>query len=427
MFLLSIFIYCIGVFIFLLSMKNERITYLLIWPYLIYGTGLVFAMYNYEYQILSFTNLYDYNNIFLSQLIMLSVVICVFLLDKIFFTNKFLRNKINKMYTIENPIVVKIVNSNIYRLYVLVQSIILIGLLMISWYRGDIGIGEYSKGFYAPLWGAVGFFVENLVISVSLYIYSIFFFSEKVRRNKYLEILLLITFIFRLLFGTRLFLAKIIIMYLLMYLICKKKYLKIIKFSFILIVFLSIIAFFRLGYYDNNIEYVIFSSLFAEMYYNDLTLLIATKSLEISNFIYQPFAVITFFSGLIPSFLFDRTSFINEYYNQDIILQSLGVSELAPLGAMSFLAELIYAWGWGYFIGVFISVLTLILFIRKLSSSYGIFIIFAIGEMSINLWRDSFVIAIKIFVVHVLINLLVIYVLYCTTSKRKVSNKENIL
>lgn len=408
----SILIYLIGVIILLLSIKNGRITILLIWPYLIYGTALPFAAYNYEMELFSYIDLFNYKNIVIAQLIMLSGVILIYLLDKIFLTKDFFTKKINNIRKEENPIVVKIVNSKIYNIYIYIQSLILLFLLLWGWISGDLIIGDYLSSISSNIWGTLGFFVENLLATISIYIYGLLIFTEKIKRNKKMEFLVLCVFIFRLLFGTRLFLAKLVVFILFILLLYKKNYFKVFGGLIVLICILSFFALFRLNaYYFDDINSLILSSIFSEGYYTDLTLLISCEALNNARFEYQPLAVITFFSGLIPNFILDRNELINEFYNKSIIMQSLGADSIAPLGAMSFLAELIYAFGWGYIVAIFVMAFFLILFIRKLNNSYNVCILFMLGQVAINLWRDSFNIAIKIFVVHILINFFVIYFL----------------
>lgn len=421
---LSFILYLIGLIVLFISIKNERITLLITWPYIIYGTGLVFSAYNYEQEIFIFTELYSYENIILSQGIMLSFILIIYFLDVLFLPKKYLLKTIQRLVNISEPLVVNIVNSNIIRVYAFLQSIILLGLLIVAFLSGEIVIGGYDYTTLSNLkyWGAIGFFTENIIIICSMYLYS-FLWKDKVRRCRFLELFISFVLLIRLMSGTRLFLAKLIVFAILIYLIYKKKYIKVIIYLFMLIILLSIVAIFRLENYGEleDIKNILLSSLFAEAYFNDLTLLIATKALLISSFEYQPTAIIAFFSGLIPNFLLDRKILIENLYNHDIIVHFLG--DLSPLGAMSFLAELIYATGWWYLIVIFIVGILLVCFIKSLKSSYGIFIIFALGEMSINLWRDSFVIAIKIFVVHVIINLAVIYILYYFFGKKTHLNK----
>lgn len=412
MFEISILLYIIGIIILSFSIKNTRVSILFIWPYLIYGTGLAFSAYNYQNEIFTFTNIYDYYNIYIAQGIMLSFLIIVYLLDNIFFKKNYLAKKFSDIKRINVPIVVKIVNSTMYQWYMFFQGVILLCLIVLAWTSGEIRIGEYDYTAFASLkyWGAIGFFVENIVIGCSLYLYTIFFWKDKVKRNKYLEVFILLVLLFRLTFGTRLFLAKLIIFMFLIYLINEKKYFRILKWVILLMIFLSLMALFRLGTFNtDDISSIILGSVFLEAYFNDLTLLIATQSFRIEDFYYQPMGVISFFSSLLPNFIFDREEFRTMFLDSNLIMSKLGVDTLSPVGAMSFFAQSIYVFG-EYYIVVFSIVLVIImLFIKNIKSSYGVFFLLACGEIIINLWRDSYGIFIKIFFVHLLLNMIVMY------------------
>ena len=420
-YVLSIFF--VSIFLLFLVVYQKRIASLLMWPFVIYGPCFLLAYYV-QGTSYPFSEIYNDENIVVSQLLIFISMCIIYVLDCLFFSKGYLQNKIVALKSRDNLLIVDVLNSSIYKIYVLIQVILMLGLIAISYQTGEMTYGNYDYKRLGDLkyWGAMSFFVENLTVAISIYLYGIFLFKKSIKRNYWFEVLVAISFIIRLSFGTRSFLVKMLMFVFMMYILLSKKknYIKISLWGIIALIILSIISFTRalnmdasINVYDINtfLQYV-YGSMFLEGYFNDLTLLIASKTFFVFDFDYNPNHFIYFFTSLLPSIIADREYFSNTLLSYDEMVKAIGENEVSPVGGMSFLADLIYGAGPMFFLPIIIIISFIYVLVREMENSYWFCFVLLLSEFSFNFWRDSFYYFNKMFFTHGLLNMFILFIIF---------------
>nr|WP_092074270.1 O-antigen polymerase [Dendrosporobacter quercicolus]NSL49174.1 oligosaccharide repeat unit polymerase [Dendrosporobacter quercicolus DSM 1736]SDM86492.1 hypothetical protein SAMN04488502_10849 [Dendrosporobacter quercicolus] len=412
-------LFCFGLSILIYLLLKGRFSFLLLWPYIIYGFGLIIAMYSLETGSLDFSNMLDERSIVLSMYYMLSFLIIITLIDFKFLSS----NMINKTMDPSKLATIKrIVDSPIFLCYLFIHIIAFLILYYLSYRSGELNIGDYNYSELEMLryWGPIAYLSENIATLFLLFISRMMIYEKWTKSNLLTVILFLIFIVLRLSMGTRMFIIKIIGVTLIMFLIRYKKYWKVSLFATTTLIVGNIVGYIRSGKALSEFDISqMFYSLNVEAYFNDLTLIVATNALAQENFIYQPGMLLAIPLYSLPRFLVDRNEFINLLYDRNLMLPFLSsaIESVSPVGAMSFLADAIYAFGVFYWIFLMI-VFTLILsYIAKLKGSLQYFICYLLGAATLNLWRDSFFITFKIVFIHGIMNILLLLIIIKLLSR----------
>ena len=403
---MEIVFYIIGVLLLLYCIKNELITMFFIWPFILYGLGVVFAL---NWESIPFANWITEDNIYHSMYIMILVVFLPVLCEKtIFFRDDFLTNKLKEISTNKYAFVFSMVNSKTYRYYLMGQEIMLIMLILASILTGDIIIGNYYPG-EAGLWLEIQFLTENILVFIELYIFCMLINSKFVQRSSIFELISLTTILIRVLCGTRLFLFGIFVFVIFIYILMYRNYKKTLALSSIGAIILSILGFFRNGDLQFYEFVDILLPIFSESYFNDITLFIASNIIVDGIEVNTISTFLWYFHLLVPRFL--GREVLQDEFSVDQFSTALGVDSLNPVGGFSFIAQFIYAFGNLWLIPLLMMILFIICLRKSVSSSLGVFMIFAMVQCSLHLWRDGIPIALKSLVVHTFVNMFILMIL----------------
>jgi hypothetical protein len=414
--LISVLLFATGLLLVLKEFFNKEIQFIINWPYLIYGIGFPVLLILMETDIFRpFLSKYIYSKdqILIAQVVMLFFVFSSHFIGKFLIKEETIDSLLKKTKG-KDMITVDIVNSLGFKVYVLLNFIFFIAIFILAYKSGEIGkVYDFRELPHLKYWGALAFSTENITILILFYIFNLLMYPDKTQRSLFLELLFVAFVALRIFTGSRIFLAKILLAYLIFsFFIGKISLKKIVAISIAGIVFFSIVGFYRLGageYLDLSF-FSLFYSYFMEAAFNDLTLVIAVMNLK--GLVLFPLSLLTVPLFLLPSFLIDKKAIINEFFNKKAFADLAQVDDYSPLGAMSFLADLIIGYGI-YF--VFILVLLIVagyFFLRYIKTSMGLFMLFAFSSTVINIWRDSFFISFKIIVEHIFLNIVILFLFY---------------
>lgn len=401
-------LYSLGLGIVTYLFLNGRFSVLLVWPYIIYGFGLVFAMFALETGTLHFSNMLDEYSILLSMFVMISFLVIITLIDIKLLPHRMIIKtmEFNKLGMLK-----RIVDSPVFLIYLLVHLIVFFILYYLSFQSGELNIGDYNYSELDMLkyWGPIAYLSENIATLMLLFISRIMIYKKWTKSNIIASGLFFLFIILRLFMGTRMFIMKIIGVTLIIYLLRYKRYLKVTILTLITLIMGTLLGFMRSGIAIEDFDFSqIFYSFNLEAYFNDLTLIVAANSLGQDNFIYQPGILLAIPLNSLPRFLADRAEFINLFYDRSLMLPFLSssIESVSPVGAMSFLADSIYSFGGFYWLFLAVIFVVTLAGIAKLKGSSRYFMCYFLGAVSLNLWRDSFFITFKVVFIHGLLNLL---------------------
>ncbi len=409
---ISLFLYFLGTFLVLYEIKARKIQFIINWPYLIYGVGFPVLIYFHENRLFHWLDNYlqSSKQILFAQILMLLFVILSHIIGDLILREKSLTSIFEEIEKKE-IITTKIVNSLGFKVYSIINFILFLIIYILAWKNGELSSYNYREFEHYKYWGPLAFITENITILIVFYIYNLLFFGKHVRRSFLLEFIFAFFIILRILPGTRLFFAKILITFLVFSYLLKKlpiRYIFII--SFIGLFIFAWIGFKRIGLEFNFSIFALLAPFLLEASWNDLTLINSIENLK--GIVYFPLYPLYLIVSIIPSFLINKKEMLSFFFNKRIYEDKVGLDRVSPVGGMSFIGETVIAYGPFFFLLLIIFLIIVYNLIARIKTSIGLFFLFAISSVALNLWRDPVYISFKIMLEHVILNFFLMFSFY---------------
>jgi hypothetical protein len=130
-----------------------------------------------------------------------------------------------------------------------------------------------------------------------------------------------------------------------------------------------------------------------EAFHANLSLLIATRNLEAK--IYHPWLPVAVAIFILPSWSVDKPALVARWFDRDGYAQDVGYQFLSPVGATHFVADALVAYGPYFLILVAVTALLVYLPFAGRLQPYHVLLFLLLLSACHNLWRDSYLIAVK--------------------------------
>lgn len=389
--------YILGVALILLLGYKRRYSFLLCWPYILYGFGLLVPILFRDEPKYFFARTYfnETNLVYAAGACTLTIVLFA-LLDIVILRKRSFDRLLQDSSSMTS--VAALAHSPAFTVVVAFTVAIFTGLYIGAWVSGEIG-GEYTfRGIERlTFWGPLGFATEAICALTILYAVGQLWRRGTARRNFVIEIALVLCLVARAVPGTRMPLVKtaLAVVFCIVFILrVRFRYLTL-AVGILTVVYplMSYIGFRRLGLeFDVTAANLMFP-LNGEALNTNLSLLIATRNIDTQ--LYQPGFPIAALLYLLPSWSTDKVTLVAEFYDRDLYARSVGFDTLSPIGATHFIADAMVAYGPWFLVLVAITGIFLLSVFRGRASPVQVLLFLAILSTSHNLWRDSYLIAFK--------------------------------
>jgi hypothetical protein len=389
--------YLFGVVVVLLLAYKRRFAFLLCWPYVMYGYGLVVPVLFRDDPQYAFARQYVSGDALIAAALASTATLCIFaILDLLILGTR------NFRALLENEAITRtalqLVQSHGFLALLLANIVIFAGLYCAAWTAGEIG-GDYTfKGIERlTFWGPLGAATQALCALSLVYGTSHLVSRGRAKRRYLVESLLMTCLIARAIPGTRMPLVMVVLILLITVGLIVKARLRYILLVLGLASTLYTGATY-IGYRRTGMEFElkpkpILYSLNGEAFNTNLSLLIATRNIDLR--LYQPGFPIAIAAFVLPSWSVDKVSLVNEWYDRDMYARAAGFETVAPAGAMHFIADAMIAYGPYFFVPIVMFGVVALWAFRGNYQLRHLLLFIALFAVSHHLWRDSWLIAIK--------------------------------
>jgi hypothetical protein len=389
--------YVFGVVVVLLLAYKRRFAFLLCWPYIMYGYGLLVPVLFRDDPEYAFARQYVSGNALIIAALASTATLCIFaILDGLILGTR------NFRALLENEAISRsaslLVQSQGFLALVLVNVTVFICLFTAAWTAGEIG-GDYTfRGIERlTFWGPLGAATEGVCALSLIYGTAQLMNRGRAKRRYLVEGLLLTCLVARAIPGTRMPLVMVALI-----LLATVGLIVRVRLKYIVVVIALACTLYAgatyIGYRRMGVEFELkpkplLYALNGETFNTNLTLLIATRNLDLR--FYQPGFAVAIPAFVLPSWSVDKVSLLAEWYDRDMYARAVGFDTVAPAGAMHFIADALIAYGPYFLIPIAMFGLVVFWALRGRCQLQQLLLFVALFAVSHHMWRDSWLIAFK--------------------------------
>jgi hypothetical protein len=389
--------YIFGVAVVLLLAYKRRFAFLLCWPYIMYGYGLLVPVLFRDDPEYAFARQYLSGDALIIAALASTATLCIFaILDGLILRSR------NFRALLENELIARqalqLVQGQGFLVLVLINVAAFIGLFSAAWSAGEIG-GDYTfRGIERlTFWGPLGAATEGVCALSLVYGTAHLMNRGRAKRRYLVEALLLSCLVARAIPGTRMPLVMVALILLmtvgLIVTVRLRHILIVVGFACILYTGATYIGYRRMGMQFELKPKPLLYALNGETFNTNLTLLIATRNIGLR--FYQPGFAVAIPAFVLPSWSVDKVSLVSQWYDRDMYARAVGLDTVAPAGAMHFIADALIAYGPYFLIPIVMFGVAAFWALRGARQLRQLLLFVALFAVSHHMWRDSWLIAFK--------------------------------